>query len=191
MWWASTSAAFCPLQWDADESQWEAPTDIEMENNRKVIPSAITLLPDGRAFIGAKAFEPGILKHAEVHTCFKKKSEDINGEAVKLMIRFMEEVYKLIRKNTSGVLTDDNHIVYIATPSGWDEPAQALYKQMAEKAGIPIDGEKRFFQHHYGNILLVVMVCVCWGAVPAGSLMWPFGMGVKAHRGRRPCRNPL
>lgn len=135
-----TSAAFCPLQWDAEEAQWENPTDIEMENNRKVIPSAITLLPDGRAFIGAKAFEPDILKKAEVHVCFKKKPENIDGEAERLMTRFMEEVYKLIRTNTSGILTDDNHVVYIATPSGWDKAAQDLYLQMAEKAGLPMAG---------------------------------------------------
>lgn len=135
-----TSAAECPLQWDTEESQWEAPIDIEMENNKKVIPSAITLLPDGRAFIGEKAFDPEILKQADVHVCFKKKPENIDGKSEKLMIRFMSEVYKLIRANTTGILTDDNHVVYIATPSGWDKKSQELYEHMAEEAGLPIAG---------------------------------------------------
>lgn len=133
-----TSAALCPLQWDSPESQWEAPTDIEMGNNRKVIPSAITVLPDGRAFIGDKAFDPEILKHANSHVCFKQKPVNLNGEPEKLMIRFMREVYNLIRENTSGILNDTNHLVYIATPSGWDTASQKLYKEMAKQAGMPI-----------------------------------------------------
>lgn len=135
-----TSAAICPLQWDENESQWAAPTDVEMESDKKAIPSAITLLPNGDAYIGEKAFEPENLKQAEVHVCFKKKPENIDGESEGLMIRFMHEVYKLIRERTLGMLSDGNHLVYIATPSGWDETAQGLYKQMAEKAGLPIAG---------------------------------------------------
>lgn len=135
-----TSAAYCPLQWDTPEPQWEAPTDIAMGNNKKVIPSAITLLPDGRAFIGEKAFDPDILKQANAHVCFKQKPVDINGEAEKLMIRFMSEVYKLIREKTTGILSSKNHIVFIATPSGWDKRSQDIYKEMANMAGMPIFG---------------------------------------------------
>lgn len=135
-----TSAAYCPLQWDVPEPQWETPTDIEMGNNKKVIPSAVTLLPDGRAFIGEKAFDPDILKQANAYVCFKQKPVDINGESEKLMIRFMSEVYKLIREKTSGILSDKNHIVFIATPSGWDKQSQDLYKEMANMAGMPIFG---------------------------------------------------
>lgn len=56
------------------------------------------------------------------------------------MIRFMKEVYHRIRENNSGMLSDDNHLVYIATPSGWDKNAQSLYLQMGVAAGLPMGG---------------------------------------------------
>lgn len=135
-----TSAALCAMQWDELDDRLDAAKDLEMEPNRKVIPSAITITEDGTAKIGTAAFDPNILKHAKVNVCFKKKPADINGKDEQLMIRFMQEVYRKIRENNGGMLTDDNHLVYIATPSGWDKEAQNLYLEMAQKAGIPMGG---------------------------------------------------
>lgn len=135
-----TSAAICEIQWGADASKLENAKDLEMGGNKKVMPSAITILDDGSAYIGDSAFNPAILKSAKVRVCFKKAPKDINGESEQLMTRFMGEVYKRIRENNTGLLTDNNHLVYIATPSGWDSKTQDLYKRMAEKAGIPIGG---------------------------------------------------
>lgn len=135
-----TSAAICAMQWNEPEDRLDAAKDLEMEPNRKVIPSAITITSDGTAKIGTAAFDPNILKHAKVNVCFKKKPENINGEAEQLMMRFMKEVYKKIRENNGGMLTDNNHLVYIATPSGWDKTAQDLYLEMATKAGLPMGG---------------------------------------------------
>lgn len=138
-----TSAAICPMQWDTLDNQLDPAKDLEMEPNRKVIPSAITITADGTAKIGTAAFDPNILKQAQVNVCFKMKPQDINGKAEKLMIRFMKEVYRKIRENNGGMLTDDNHLVYIATPSGWDKTAQELYLQMAVEAGLPMGGITR------------------------------------------------
>ena len=135
-----TSAAIAPMQWDKLDNQLDAAKDLEMEPNRKVIPSAITITADGTAKIGTAAFSPDILKQAHVNVCFKKKPQDINGDAEKLMMRFMTEVYRKIRENNSGMLTDGNHLIYIATPSGWDKKAQDLYLEMARKAGLPMGG---------------------------------------------------
>lgn len=135
-----TSAAICPLQWDTPVEQLDSVKDLEMGGNKKVIPSAITILDNGNAYIGDSAFNPEILKQAEVHVCFKKAPTDINGESEKLMMRFMQEVYKRIRENNSAMLTDNNHLVYIATPSGWDKQTQDLYLQMATQAGLPMGG---------------------------------------------------
>ena len=135
-----TSAALCPLQWDVLPSQLDPAKDLEMGGNKKVMPSAITILDNGNAYIGDAAFNPEILRQAEVRVCFKKAPEDINGEAEQLMIRFMKEVYKRIRENNSGLLTDSNHLVYIATPSGWDKTTQNIYLQMAKMAGMPVAG---------------------------------------------------
>lgn len=135
-----TSAAICPLQWDTPVEQLEPAKDLEMGGNKKVMPSAITILDNGTAYIGDSAFDPEILKQADVNVCFKKAPKDINGEAEKLMIRYMQEVYRRIRENNSALLTDNNHLVYIATPSGWDKTTQNLYLQMAKRAGLPIAG---------------------------------------------------
>ncbi len=135
-----TSAAICPLQWDTPVEQLDPVKDLEMGGNKKVIPSAITILDNGNAYIGDSAFNPEILKQADVHVCFKKAPKDINGDSEKLMMRFMQEVYRRIRENNSAMLTDDNHLVYIATPSGWDKPTQDLYLQMAKQAGLPMGG---------------------------------------------------
>lgn len=132
-----TSAAICSIDWDATSDQLEGAKDLEMGGNKKVIPSAITILDNGNAYIGESAFNPEILKKAKVRVCFKQAPRDINGEAEQLMMRFMTEVYKRIRENNSGLLTDTNHLVYIATPSGWDKKTQQLYVQMARKAGLP------------------------------------------------------
>lgn len=135
-----TSAAICPIQKGVDAKDLEPAKDLEMGGNRKVIPSAIAILPNGNAYIGEAAFNPEILKQAQVRVCFKQRPENIEGEAEQLMIRFMKEVYHRIRENNSGMLSDDNHLVYIATPSGWDKNAQSLYLQMGVAAGLPMGG---------------------------------------------------
>lgn len=135
-----TSAAICPLQWDTPVEQLDPAKDLEMGGNKKVIPSAITILDNGTARIGDSAFNPDILKQAEVHICFKKAPQDINGKNEEIMMRYMKEVYLRIRENNPAMLTDNNHLVYIATPSGWNKSTQNLYLQMARRAGLPIAG---------------------------------------------------
>lgn len=135
-----TSAAICPLQWDTPVEQLDPAKDLEMGGNKKVIPSAITILDNGVAQIGDSAFKPENLQQAEVHICFKKAPQDINGKNEKIMMRYMKEVYLRIRENNPAMLTDNNHLVYIATPSGWNKSTQNLYLQMARQAGLPIAG---------------------------------------------------
>ena len=135
-----TSAALCPTEWDKPIEQLTPAKDLDMGGNKKVLPSAITILENGDAYIGDRAFRSDILKKASVNVCFKQAPKDINGEKEKLMIRFMKEVYRTIIENNSATLHDGNHKVYIATPSGWDTKEQELYLQMASKAGLPIAG---------------------------------------------------
>ncbi len=135
-----TSAAICPMQWDTAVEQLDGAKDLDMGGNKKVMPSAITILDNGNAYIGDAAFNPEVLKQATVRVCFKQAPKNVNGEAEKIMIRFMHEVYKRIRENNKAILTDTNHLVYIATPSGWDKPTQDLYVEMARMAELPIAG---------------------------------------------------
>lgn len=135
-----TSAAFCPIGWDSDSGDLEVVKDIDFGANKKVLPSAINIQPDGQAFLGDAAFSPERLRKATVEVLFKKKPENINGEKEQLMIRYMHEVYSLIREKNTALFSDSNHLIYIATPSGWDKNAKNLYGQMAKKAGLPIAG---------------------------------------------------
>lgn len=135
-----TSAAFCPIGWDLAPGDLEAVKDVDFGANRKVLPTAINIQPNGQAFLGEAAFSSERLKKATVEVLFKKKPENIDGEKEQLMIRYMHEVYALIREKSGALFSDDNHLLYIATPSGWDERAKNLYGQMAAKAGLPIAG---------------------------------------------------
>lgn len=135
-----TSAAYCSIGWDSNKGQLSGVKDIDFGSNTKVIPSAISITTDGKAYIGDAAFLPEVLNKAEANVCFKKKPENIDGSAEQLMMRFMKEVYNTIRERNSALFTDGNHLVYIATPSGWDDTAKDLYGQMAAKAGLPMGG---------------------------------------------------
>ena len=135
-----TSAALCPIQWDTEVEQLDPATDLEMGGNKCVLPSAITILPNDVAYVGDAAFAPEILRQAKVRVCFKRAPRDLNGAAEKLMIRFMKEVYARILQNNVGRLTPTNHLVYIATPSGWSKETQSLYLEMAKMAGLPMGG---------------------------------------------------
>lgn len=135
-----TSAAYCSIGWDIPSGQLKDAEDIEFGSNKKVVPSAICITAEDKAYIGTEAFIPDILREAEVEVCFKQRPVDVNGEKEKLMIRYMSEVYKRIREKNPALFTDDNHLVYIATPSGWDDNTKDLYGRMANMAGLPIAG---------------------------------------------------
>lgn len=136
-----TSAATCELEWDKDAGQREANVlDIDMDRNarKKVIPSAICRIKGG-VVIGDEAFEH-TTDNEGIRIGFKEKPTTIDGEKEKLMIDYMRAVYGRIRE-ADDRLTDDNHIVYIARPSGWKaEEAKETYRQMAVMAGIPLGG---------------------------------------------------
>lgn len=136
-----TSAAICPIEWGKDAGRREAKVlDIDLDSSarKKVITSAICRVTDG-ILIGDEAFEH-MSDNNGIRVCFKQKPESLDGDAEKLMVDYMRTVYARIRKNQDE-LTDTNHIVYIARPSGWNEEnAKELYRQMAIKAGIPLAG---------------------------------------------------
>jgi hypothetical protein len=133
-----TSAAYAEIGWEEEMGTLEPVKDIDITQDKSyVIPSAISINTNGDIHIGADAFE---YQDSEIHVCFKQKPISIDGDAEKLMIKFMHAVYDLVRERIGSTLTDTNHIVYIATPSGWDKAAQNLYGEMAAKAGIPIAG---------------------------------------------------
>ena len=139
-----TSAAICELEWDKSAGTSEQKIrDIDMDRNakKKVIVSAICKTPNGRYHIGNEAFEPdNLIEGTQLSVCFKQAPQQIDGEKEQLMIAYMRTVYERIR-NYEENLKDDNHIVYIARPSGWvKEETKELYIQMALKAGIPIGG---------------------------------------------------
>ena len=154
-----TSAAICELEWDKEAGQREGNVldiFVDRKAGRKVIPSAICRVK-GKIFIGDEAFEH-MTDNEGIRVCFKQKPQSIDGQAEVLMIDYMRAVYARIRESEDR-LTDTNHIVYIARPSGWqDEEAKELYRQMALRAGIPLSGltsESRaaiFYAQHSPNV---------------------------------------
>ena len=136
-----TSAAICPIEWDKDAGLRELNVqdiDLDRAARKKVITSSICRASDG-IVIGEQAFEH-MTDNNGIRVCFKQRPESLEGEPEKLMMDFMKAVYSKIRENCDE-LTDDNHVVYIARPSGWiDEEAKELYRQMALQVGIPLAG---------------------------------------------------
>lgn len=136
-----TSAAICELEWNkAASHRLDDVMDIDVDRaaRKKVIPSAICRV-NGGLYIGDEAFEH-TTDNEGIRICFKQRPRSLNGEAETLMMDFMRAVYGKIRENDDR-LTSDNHIVYIARPSGWtDEDSKELYRQMALSAGIPLAG---------------------------------------------------
>lgn len=133
-----TSAAYAEIGWGESSGKLDSAKDIDLgRDHTNVIPSAIAFESNGSISIGSNAFDK---TDSELHVCFKARPVSLHGKSEALMIKYMREVYKLIREVTGAMLNDDNHVVYIATPSGWDKETQNLYGQMAREAGLPIAG---------------------------------------------------
>ena len=142
-----TSAAMCPIQWEVAAGESTMPRqDIRINpantGNENVIVSAISQVNDQKPQIGENAFNSEqMVDGAKLRVCFKEPPKDLNGEKEQLMIQFMCAIYSKIRDIYVDELTDTNHIVYIARPSGWTQPdTKNLYCQMALEAGIPLAG---------------------------------------------------
>ena len=137
-----TSAAICPLEWGKDAGQRESNAediDMDISARKKVIPSAICRMDGGNLFIGDEVFEH-MTDNNGIRVAFKQKPTSLDGEQELLMVDYMNSIYSRIRESRSE-LTDTNHIVYIARPSGWtDQQSKDLYSQMAVNAGIPLGG---------------------------------------------------
>ena len=136
-----TSVAYCEIGWGVPISQFakREADDIELNGKENTIISAISEDAEGNIRIGSNILDdedPLI----DFQIGFKKEPEDINGREERLMMRFMSEVYKQIRKK--GEFGSGNHIVYIAYPSGWKDKKETkwLYAQMALQAGLPLGG---------------------------------------------------
>lgn len=139
-----TSAAICEIDWDKPDGLSKV-SDVRISpantGNENVIVSAISQITNTRPQIGENAFcAEQLQNNASIRVCFKEPPHSIDGKAETLMIAFMKAVYEKIR-DISFELTDGNHIVYIARPSGWqDKAVKELYMQMALRAGLPLGG---------------------------------------------------
>lgn len=137
-----TSAAKCKIEWEKEAGQRELDVrdiDLDRAARKKVITSAICRTEDDDIKIGDEAFDH-MTDNNGIRIGFKQKPESLKGENERLMIDFMKVVYSRIREYCEE-LTDTNHVVYIARPSGWvEEESKELYRQMALEAGIPLAG---------------------------------------------------
>ena len=138
---AETSACVCKIEWEknaAEQSNEHEDLVLYPNSKSKIITSAISKTKAGDIYIHDDAFK--FIDGSNCRIGFKEKPHSIKGEQEQLMIAFMHAVYDIILKSYD-FLTPQNHIVYIARPSGWqEEKAKDLYKEMAIKAGIPLAG---------------------------------------------------
>lgn len=109
------------------------PEDVEWSPGQKTVPSAYAEAPDGTVYVGAKSMDTARLQEGcRLHVAFKRKpSESVDGEHEREMRTYMQYIYRALRERRPE-LTDDNHVVYIAAPSGWDADCRARYLRMAK-----------------------------------------------------------
>lgn len=153
-----TSADICNILWDNHFFKLDYPESIEIFNNHKATKSTL-LIERGtdiegnmtyRYYVGEKAIEKYMNTRQQnvdsssasisFYSYFKKVPSLMSPEDRDVMMHFMQEIYKQIRKQRSE-LTDDNHVVYIACPSDagkWTDEEMANYANIALDAGIPL-----------------------------------------------------
>lgn len=146
---AETSAAICEIEWGkTDASSLLKVSDIRINPSNNdhpaVFVSAICKEKGSLAQIGDNAFSSSKVFENEndgnIVINFKQAPEKIDGIRESLMIDYMRAVYGRIRE-VEDCLTNDNHVVYIARPSGWiSVDTKSIYCQMALNAGIPLAG---------------------------------------------------
>lgn len=141
---AETSAAICRIEWDkAPAERLNEYDDIAIGPAKsKIEISAVSIL-DGMIHIGNDAIN--IAAEAdEFRIGFKDAPKSLDGDKERLMTAFMAAAYDKIKATLADInieLTPDNHIVYIARPSGWnDRETKDLYCTMAINAGMPLGG---------------------------------------------------
>lgn len=153
-----TSADICNIQWDDHFFKVVGPESIEIFNNHKATKSVL-LIERGtdiegnmtcRYYVGEKAIDKYMNVKPQNGDCpsigisfysyFKKVPSLMSSEDRDVMMHFMQEIYKQIRKQRTE-LKDDNHVVYIACPSNarkWTDKEMAEYANIALDAGIPL-----------------------------------------------------
>lgn len=133
-----TSAAYCSF-----DTNTISPVNIELAEGKHSIPTAIcqesgesAKITLGYQAVNAARKNP----HSLFSAYFKSAPQYMNENERLLVPLFMKEVYKEIRSRIP-LLTDDNHVVFIACPSSsskWNEEAMKKYVDIAAEAGLPI-----------------------------------------------------
>lgn len=130
-----TSAAICPYEFPDDFE------DIVFSESPKeyTIPSAITQTSSGLYYFGNNAFRSDINSMSVAKIGFKKKP-GTDEESDQLMSIFLKYIYQRILEIKKDRLHDGNHCVYLACPSSWGKQTIEKYKDLAIRAGIPVEG---------------------------------------------------
>lgn len=133
-----TSAAYCSF-----DANTISPVNIELAEGKHSIPTAICQEPGELAKItlGYQAVNAARRNPHSLFSAYFKSAPQYMNENERLLVPlFMREVYKEIRSRIP-LLTDDNHVVFIACPSSsskWNEEAKKEYADIAAEAGLPI-----------------------------------------------------
>jgi len=134
-----TSAAYAEIG-NVPAGRWYATKDIDLADGNPVIPSAMAICPDGEVLLGDEAVDASLTPENSFYVGFKTQPSKMTQTDETLMGKYMNAVYKLIRERAGATFTDSNHLVFIASPSGWSHEEQNKYQKIAENAGLPIGG---------------------------------------------------
>ncbi len=131
-----TSATKCHVSWGTRIEQLEKPEISRIVLGKDKIVSCIGYTCDGRILIDELALSGDVEKF---QIGFKGKPSEMDDDETKCFVDFMNAVYNQIRANDK-LLNDDNHVVYIAHPSGWSLNDREDYLELTRKAKIPCAG---------------------------------------------------
>ena len=132
-----TSAGILFIEWgDELQAGSYAVKEISLWGNKiKVMKSAIAVIGNEIA-VGDEAADR-IINTQLFRVCFKKKPSLMNSEDRQIMLQYMQKIYQIVRCNTAE-LTDENHFVYIACPSNWEQNEKIEYIKIAQEANLPV-----------------------------------------------------
>lgn len=130
-----TAAALCCLDWEKPSGLLDLPKAVDIMPGLKVVQSVIGYDAEGRTFIGDQASLGLGHNVAHLQLGWKKRPSQMDQAEEKATIDFMKAVYLGVRASLTQ-LTDDNHFVYIAHPSGWPKTEVDQYLNLVKNAGL-------------------------------------------------------
>lgn len=148
-----TSVAIAQIDWSSSYDKLGKPVDVEFDGRSSMFSCFAQSKSDKSIiYIGNSAHKYAHLIDSvtndykwDFYAYFKDTPSKLREAGqLDVMKTFMRSVYEkvlILKGNDGGLLTKDNHLVYIACPSSsqdWTESEVEAYAKLASEAGIPL-----------------------------------------------------